>query len=211
MKWIMTLLFYTLVILTYSQEKGNRSGELLDEVSAKVKSYKSIRVDFSYSIVNIKAKVNEERTGSLLVSGDKYKMNAAGRIIFSDGKSIWTYIESSNEVQIHSMEDSDDAMTPSKLLTSYSSNYKSKIIKEKNQDPNIEMIELIPLKQKNIVKAILGIDKARKQVKSFSMFDKSGSVYTYKINKFQTDVPVQSADFIFDASKFPGVDIEDMR
>lgn len=205
------MLFYTLVILTYSQEKGNRSGELLDEVSAKVKSYKSIRVDFSYSIVNIKAKVNEERTGSLLVSGDKYKMNAAGRIIFSDGKSIWTYIESSNEVQIHSMEDSDDAMTPSKLLTSYSSNYKSKIIKEKNQDPNIEMIELIPLKQKNIVKAILGIDKARKQVKSFSMFDKSGSVYTYKINKFQTDVPVQSADFIFDASKFPGVDIEDMR
>jgi len=211
MKGMMTFIFCIIAIFAYSQGKDNKSSELLDEVSAKVKSYKSIKVDFSYSMVNIKAKVNEEKTGSLLVSGDKYRMNAAGRIIFSDGKAIWTYIESSNEVQIHSKDDSDDATTPSRLLTSYNTNYKSKIIKEKNQDPNIELIELIPIKQKNITKAILGIDKSKKQVKSFSLFDKSGSTYTYKITKYQTDVPVQSGDFIFEASKFPGVDIEDMR
>jgi len=211
MKILMTFIFSFLVISVYSQGKDTKSSELLDEVSAKVKSYKSIKVDFSCSMINVKAKVNEEKTGSLLVADDKYRLNAAGRIIFSDGKAIWTYIESSNEVQIHSMEDTDDAMTPSKLFTSYNFNYKSKIIKEKNQDSNIELIELIPIKQKNITKAILGIDKNKKQVKSFSLFDKSGSIYIYKITKYQTDVPVQSSDFIFDASKFPGVDIEDMR
>lgn len=207
----MTFIFCLLVTFAYSQGKDIKSSELLDEVSSKVKSHKSVKVDFTYSMINVKAKVHEEKTGNLILSGDKFRISVAGRIIFNDGNAIWTYIESSNEVQIHSLEDSDDAMTPSKLLTSYNSNYKSKIIKEKNQDPNVELIELIPIKQKNIVKAILGIDKAKKQVKSFSLFDKSGSIYTYKINKYQTDAPLQPNDFIFDASKHPGVDIEDMR
>jgi outer membrane lipoprotein carrier protein len=211
MKWIITSFLTLLAMIAFSQVKDTKATELLDEVSAKVKTYKSVKVDFSYSMQNVKAKINEEKTGSLLLSGDKYRMIAAGRIIFSDGKSIWTYIESSNEVQIHSMDDADDAMTPSKLLSSYNANYKSKLIKEKGQDPNIELIELIPNKQKNITKAILGVDKTKKQVKSFTLFDKNGSTYIYKITKYLTDVPTEKSDFIFDQSKFPGVDVEDMR
>lgn len=211
MKGKLIFSFCLLAIFGYSQVKDIKSIALLDEVSSKVKSHKSVKVDFTYSMVNLKAKVNEEKTGDLLLSGDKYRITVAGRTIFSDGKAIWTYIESSNEVQIHSMEDSDDGMTPSKLLTSYNTNYKSRIIKERNQDPNIEFVELIPINQKNIIKAILGVDKIKKQIKSISFFDKGGSNYTYKINKYQTDVPLQTADFIFDASKHPGVDIEDMR
>ncbi|MEI6455419.1 MAG: outer membrane lipoprotein carrier protein LolA [bacterium] len=211
MKWILTCILSLLAMLASAQGKDIKATELLEEVSAKVKACKSVKVDFSYSMQNAKAKINEEKTGSLLISGDKYRMIAAGRIIFSDGKAIWTYTESSNEVQIHSTDDADDAMTPSKLLSSYNANYKSKIIKEKGQEPNIEMIELIPNKQKNITKAILGVDKTKKQVKSFTLFDKNGSIYTYKIIKYQTDVPTEKSDFLFDPGKFPGVDVEDMR
>jgi len=211
MKRVVLIFMLLPVVFTYGQVKDSKAVQMLDEVSNKAKSNKSIKVDFSYTMVNTKAKVNEEKNGSLLVSGDKYRMEAAGRIIFSDGKTIWTYIINSNEVQIHSMEESDDALTPSKLLTSYNANYKSRIIKEKNQDSNTEFIELTPKKPKNIAKAILGIDLAKKQVKSFSLFDKSGSVYTYTILKYQTNVPISPGDFLFDASKYPGVDIQDMR
>ena len=202
-------LIFVLAISGYSQGKDPKASALLEEVSKKAKSFKSIKVDFSYTMVNAKAGINEEKTGTLLVSGDKYKMAAAGQTILCDGKTIWTYIKSSNEVQVNDLENKDDAMTPSKLLTSYNSNYKSKIIR--STDPAIENVELTPNTGKNFTKALLGIDKAKKQVKSFTLYDKSGNTFTYKIKTYLTDTPVSDADFTFDARKFPGVEVIDMR
>lgn len=211
MKILLALLFFLTALMGHSQVKDAKATALLDEVSTKTKSYKSIKVDFSVSMVNAKARINEEKVGTLWLSGDKYKMTASGQTIFCDGKTIWTYIPESNEVQVNLLDNKDDAMTPSKLLTSYNANYKSRIVKEKNGDPGTEYVELIPNASKNFTKAILGIDKAKKQIKSFVLSDKSGNTYTYKIKSFITNTPVTNADFTFDASKFPGVEVIDMR
>ena len=206
----LTLIICLLITLNgITQGKDPKASALLDEVSAKAKASKSIKVDFSYTMENTKAKINEEKTGTLLVSGDKYRMTAAGQTVICDGKTVWTYIKESNEVQVNSLDNKDDAMTPSKLLTSYNANYKSKIVK--GSDPAVESVELIPNNTKNITKAILGIDKAKKQVSSFRLFDKSGNTFTYKIKTYQTDTPVTNADFTFDVKKFPGVEVVDMR
>ena len=212
MKEIMTFVILLLTFSCFSQTKDPKATALLDEVSAKTKSYKSIKADFSYMMENKQAKINEEKKGSLLLSGDKYRLTVAGQVVICDGKTIWTYIEESNEVQINSLDNKDDALTPSKLLTSLNSNYKSKIIKDNNQtDPNVETLELIPIVIKNYSKAIVAIDKTKKQVKTFSLYDKNGNVFTYKISKYQTDLPVNLADFSFDKSKFPNVEVIDMR
>ena len=208
-RFFISILLLLVSGLSLGQGKDAKAVKLLDEVSAKAKACKSIKVDFSYSMVNQKAKINEEKTGTLLISGDSYKMNAAGQTIICDGETVWTYIKESNEVQINALENKDDAMTPSKLLTSYNANYKSKMLK--SNDPALESVELIPNASKTFTKAVLGIDKAKKQVKSFTLYDKSGNTFTYKIKTYQTDVPVLPADFVFDAKKFPGVEVIDMR
>jgi outer membrane lipoprotein carrier protein len=193
----------------FSQSKAT---QLLDEVSAKTKTYKTIKADFTYSMENKQAKINESKTGVLLVSGDKYKLTAAGQVVICDGKTVWTYLKESNEVQVNNLENKDDALTPSKLLTSYDKNYKATLIKDKdNTDPNAESIELVPNVQKNFTKAILTVDKIKKQVKGFQLFDKSGNIFTYKVTKFQTDVPTTPSDFTFESSKYPGVEVIDMR
>ena len=206
---LLTSVLLLTILFAFGQAKDPKAVALLEEVSKKAKGYKSIKVDFSYTMENPKAKINEEKTGTLWVSGDKYRMSAAGQTVICDGKTIWTYIKESNEVQVNTLENKDDALTPSKLLTSYNTNYKSKIIK--SVDPAIESVELIPNSRKNFTKAILGIDKAKKQVKSFTLYDKSGNTFTYKIKTYLTDTPVTDADFIFDAKKFPGVEVIDMR
>ena len=50
-----------LVLPVFSQTKDAKAIALLDEVSAKTKSYKSIRADFSYTMENKKAKINEDQ------------------------------------------------------------------------------------------------------------------------------------------------------
>jgi len=201
-----------LTVIGMSGFTQSKATQLLDEVSAKTKTYKTIKADFTYSMENKQAKINESKTGVLLISGDKYKLTAAGQVVICDGQTVWTYLKESNEVQVNNLENKDDAMTPSKLLTSYNTNYKSAIIKDKdNTDPNAESIELIPNVQKNFIKAILTVDKTKKQVKAFKLFDKSGNIFTYKVTKFQTDVPTTPSDFTFEPSKYPGVEVIDMR
>jgi outer membrane lipoprotein carrier protein len=210
-----TLFFAIMTILVlpvFSQTKDAKAIALLDEVSAKTKSYKSIKADFSYTMENKAAKINEVKTGSLMLSGDKYRLKAAGQEVICDGKMIWTYMKESNEVQINDLDNKDESLTPSKLLSSYNSNYKSRILKDRSAtDPNEVTIELIPNVIKNFNKANLVIDKVKKQVKNFILYDKSGNIFTYKITKYQTDLPVNAADFTFDKSKYPGVEVNDMR
>jgi outer membrane lipoprotein carrier protein len=212
MKKILVIVIILLSFTSFSQTKDPKATALLDEVSAKTKSYKSIKADFSYSMENKQAKINEEKKGDLLLSGDKYRLTVAGQVVICDGKTIWTYIAESNEVQINNLDNKDDALTPSKLLSSYNANYKSKIIKDNNQtDPNVETLELIPNIIKNFTKAVVAVDKTKKQIKTFSLYDKNGNVFTYRISKFQTDLPINPTDFSFDKSKFPGVEVIDMR
>ncbi|MCX6248932.1 MAG: outer membrane lipoprotein carrier protein LolA [Bacteroidetes bacterium] len=209
-------LFIAIMIIVsvpvFSQTKDAKAIQLLDEVSAKTKSYKSIRAEFSYTMENKQAKINEVKTGTLTLSGDKYSLKAAGQEVICDGKTIWTYLKESNEVQINDLDNKDESLTPSKLLSSYNASYKSKMLKDHSPtDPNEATIELIPNVIKNFTKAVLVVDKVKKQVKNFILYDKNGNVFTYKITKYQTDIPVTAGDFTFDKTKFPGVEVIDMR
>lgn len=211
MNKVLTIILVLVATAAFTQNKDIKATQFLDEVTKTTKSHKSIKADFSYTMENKQSKINETKSGTLLLSGEKYKLIVAGQTVICDGKTIWTYIKESNEVQINDVDAKEDALTPSRLLSSYS-NYKSRIIKEKSQpDPNTESVELIPNVVKNFTKAILIVDKNKKQVKSFILYDKNGNTFTYKVTNYQTDIPVSNADFAFVASKFPGVEVIDMR
>ncbi len=193
-------------------QKDDKASTLLEEVSNKTKSYKSIKASFTYTMDNKAANIHETKTGTLLVAGDEYQLKAAGQTIFCDGKTVWTYIGESNEVQINDIDTREGAITPSKLLTTYNANYLSRIIRDKDAvGPGYEAIELIPNTTKNFVKAILIINKTLKQVKAFKIFDKNGNIFTYNVTKFQTDVPIKANDFTFVEADYPDVEVIDMR
>jgi len=195
MKKLIGIILTIVTLAGFAQEEA---AELLEEVSNKTKSHTSIKAAFTYSMDNKAAGIHETKNGTLLVSGDKYKLTAAGQTVFCDGKTVWTYIGESNEVQINEMDLSKDAITPSKLLTSYNANYKSRIIEDKDASgPGLQAVELIPHATKNFVKALLIINTDLKQVKAFKIFDKNGNIFTYNVTKFQTDVPISESDFVF--------------
>ncbi len=205
------LLLVLPALLVIGQTRDAAAEKLLKDLSAKTSSYQSVRADFSYTMENARAGINEEKKGTLLLSGDRYNMDAAGQKVICNGKTIWTYFREANEVQINEVAGNEESLTPNKLLTSYTQNYKSKMTRLKNQPPGSESVELTPNKPKNFIRAVLTIDKAKMQILSFSIHEKNGNVFTYRITRFQPNVPVTDADFNFDPGKFPGVEINDMR
>jgi len=211
MKQLLVIILTISCLSTFAQ-KDDKASTLLEEVSNKTKTYSSFKAGFSYSMDNKAAKIHETKTGTLLVSGDKYKVTVAGQEVFCDGEKVWTYISESNEVQINEMDTRKEAITPTNILTSYNANYQSRMIQDNDAaDPDLQAVELIPFSKGNFEKVIVIIDTKLKQIKSFKLFDKSGNVFTYKVTSFQPDVPVKSSDFIFNEANYPGVEVIDMR
>lgn len=202
-----TFIFIANMLMAQSADK--KATAILDEISAKTKSFKTLRIEFSYTMENTKEKVKDNFNGTLLSKGDKYKLSIAGQDVISDGKTSWTYLKDAKEVQINDVGTDDESFTPTKMLTSYSANYNSKFIEEKN---NKQVIELTPKKKgKTLIKVRLTIDKLKKQVSSFVMYDKSGNTFTYTVNKFISDPPLSDKDFVFNKADHPGVEVVDMR
>jgi len=209
MKTLYLLAFALILSASAFAQSDSKSTAILDEISAKTKLYKTIRIDFTYAMDNDKEKIHDKFKGSLISKGDKYKLTAAGQEVISDGKTMWTYLKDANEVQINNAGEDDDSFTPTKLLSGYSKDYKSKFIEEKGTD---QIIELYPLKKgKSFTKVRLTVDKTKKQISKFVIYDRSGSTFSYIVDKFITDQPIADNVFVFNKADHPGVDVNDMR
>ncbi|MBN1337854.1 MAG: outer membrane lipoprotein carrier protein LolA [Bacteroidales bacterium] len=214
-KFIAGTLLALLTIAAFPQDddKGQKkSEEILSLFKEKTESYKTMRAEFTYKMENREEGINESRNGAIWIEGDKYKLNIAGQEVFSDGNTLWTYIRDAEEIQINSVEEDDDALSPGKLLTSYDANYKSKFIKETFQyGTTVNIIELTPLEGKTYSKVRLVIGKDNLQLLESTIFDNNGSTYSYIINKFEHDIPLTGIKFTFDPGDYPGAEVIDMR
>lgn len=203
----LTLVAFIVATVLYSQN-DKKARAALDEVSAKTKTYSSIRIEFTYKMENTSQKINDSYKGVLISKGDRYKLSFSGQEVISDGKTVWTFLKDANEVQINNVSTDGDSFTPTNLLNTYNDNYKAKLIEENAKH---KVIELVPIQKKNFNNVKVTIENARKMVSSLSIFDKNGSVYTYQVNKFESNLPYTDNSFVFKKEEHPGVEVIDMR
>lgn len=208
-------LFITLFIINQGQAQvvDKKANDILNKLSAKMKTYINYKIEFVYTLENKTEKIKQSKNGTAIIKGDKYSLNVSGQRIISDGKTVWTYIPDADEVQINNVNpNDDDALNPSKLLSSYDKNYKAKLIKELNQGGVMtQIVDLVPIKGKNYFKVRLSIDKTKMQIISTEIYNKNGSTYMYKVSKFLSNLKIADSEFTFKASDFPGVEVNDMR
>ena len=70
---------------------------------------------------------------------------------------------------------------------------------------------MTPIKGKSYYKIRLNIDKTAQQILSTLVYDKNGSTYTYKVNKFTTNIAIFDTIFTFNKANYPSVEENDMR
>jgi chaperone LolA len=208
--------FFTLVcFIAFAQNNGNASQAklLLDGMSKKYKSYKTIKANFKLSIENAANKIKEEKKGLLVLKANKFRVEMDNQEISCDGKTVWTYMKDANEVQVNNYEANPNGISPADIFTMYEKGFlyqMAEIIKENGKD--LQVVELTPTdKSKNYFKIKLFIDKATQSIVRSKIFDKNNNIYTYHVVQFQSNQTIEDATFTFDAKKHPGVEVNDIR
>jgi len=192
-------------------QDNSKAVKILDDVSAKMKSYTSMKIEFTYTMANTKSNVNDSKSGTIQIKGAKYHVEVGGQIVFCDGKTVWTYLKDEKEVNVNNVSADNDAI-PTTILNNYSSNYKPKFIKDAVEGgKTISIIDLTPLKTKSYFKVRIHVDKTSLQITNTIIYDKNGSTYSYKVNKFTSNLALAENLFSFNKTEYPGVEVNDMR
>lgn len=198
-----------------SQVKNDpEAKKVLDAVSAKFKTFKTAKATFTYKVENAAGKTLSAKKGSVSMKGTKYRVLIVGQEIFCDGNNVWTYDKSANEVTITKFDGDANTLTPQKLFTNfYDNDFLYKLNGEKKQGTKtIQEIEMTPTdKNKPFHKVYVFVDKAGKTITGTRVLEKSGSRYTYSVNSLTPNTAITDAAFVFDAKKYPGVEIVDLR
>ncbi len=188
--------------------------EILDKVSAHMQTFKTMYAEFQFVLENNQENITDKRYGKIWIKGNKYKIDMMGTETYFDGKSQWTYLKESNEVNITNPDQEDnESINPAKIFDIYQEGFKVRYIAQKFEGTRaIYVIDLFPLdKSKPFSRITLKIDKDKNELYAFKRFDKDGNYYTIKIAKIITNKPLDESTFLFNKSEHSGVEIIDLR
>jgi len=188
---------------------------LLEQISAVFLDKAAHAIDYTLDI-ELPGTGKESQKGRLIQSGDKFVLDIGERQIVSDAQTVWLYLKEMNEVQINDADFDEEEFTlsPSDIFQLHNSkDYVFAVAnhgREKGQA--ITQIEAKPLSDDSeYSKLRLTIADDGKKVLRLKIFSKDGSRFTMHIDKHDDTYVVDSNTFRFDASKYEGIHIEDLR
>ena len=218
-KKLLSLIFLFSAVSSFSQSNSLGKSDpdakkILDNVSAKFQTYKTIEAHFALKIENYSEKILGSKTGVVSMKDSKYRISVSGQEIYSDGTNIWTYDKSANEVQVTKFDGSTNTITPQKMFTNfYDKDFLYKLNGETKQgNKTLQEIELTPVdKTKLFFKVLVEVDKKTQSIVSTKVFQKTGDRYTYTITSMKTNTSLADGLFVFNAKDYPKVEVIDLR
>jgi outer membrane lipoprotein carrier protein len=206
----LALVMIGLSVSTFAQTSSDPAAKkVLDNVSAKFKSFKSVLANFTYKVENAVGKTLSTKKGSVTMKGAKYRINFGDQQIWCDGKTVWNYDKNSNEVTVSKVESAAGTITPQKLFTNfYDKDFLYKLNGDKKEGTKtLQEIEMTPTdKSKAFHKVYVLVDKKAQTLYSTKVLESSGNRYDYTVNSLKPNVAADDSQFVFDKSKFPGVE-----
>ncbi len=189
-----------------------KAEQMMKEASQRLKAYRSVKIEFTYTMKNKSQEIEESMEGILFAMGDKYYMEVGDNRFISDGETVWSYLEELEEVHISLAEYTEGGMTPTSILENFEEEFRSKFIRQENhQGREVNIIDLVPNEPHAFFKYRVALDSKNQMLVYTMAYDRHGGTYTYTIDRFQPNIDIPADKFSFAVENYPDVEIIDLR
>ena len=197
---------YLLVLILFlsvslSAQKDKQAREILDKTANALQQAVGIRATFGGT-----------GNGTLLLKGNQFYLNSGGIQSWFDGKTQWSYLESSEEVNVSNPTPEElQTINPYALLSIYKNgyNYKYAGTKSRNGKQGFEVI-LTPENKQDITSITLFVSQTYQPL-YIKVEQNNKSANEIIVTSYQTNQPLDNATFKFDKKKFPNAEVIDLR
>jgi outer membrane lipoprotein-sorting protein len=204
------------LVVSANAQVDQKAKDILDKMSSKYQNLPSYKTNFVYRLTNEVENVDEQFAGEIMVKGEKYVLLMSDQEIYNDGETIWTFLKEANEVNIDYYMPDEGDLSPNNIYDAYKKGYRYRWLETKKVGSRtLDVVELQPEDPKDpdkiFFRIVLNIDQSDYTIHSWDMYDRAGNVFSYTISGFNPQFTAEDSFFEFDVSKYPGVEVVDLR
>ena len=207
MKYFLPFLLNLLIHQNIMSQDTRDALEVLNQMSDKYKKMNGFTSSFTYSMNNLSENITDSFEGTISVKDEKYILYIEGQKIINDSKTVWTYLEDLNEVTISEFDPTEQEISLNNIFEIYKEGFTHKNIGEKDDLLNIEIYP--DSDEKSYFKILFKINNSN-LLESFTVFDKSKTLFIYTINNF-IEEDLDLSLFTFIEKNYPGIEVIDFR
>ncbi len=202
-------LFSTMILFG---QKDPAAEIYLDKISKDLDPGHALKIEFGYTREDLQSESKIEGEGTLVVMGEKYKMDLGEAIILFDGKKQYSLQTEIEEVYI-SIPDPENKefmfSDPIRMLRKYKEDYKYRLMGEVtfNGKPAVE-VQLYPEELGSPYALIkLYFTKENSKLNAMVIRHKEGILYTMLLKSMEDQKDPGIAFFQFNQEDYPNVDV----
>ena len=214
MKKIYFLIFSILFLITseISAQNAKQTADVAVDKLLQTMEREAFSADFMLEITDKSMSQPQIATGHLTIKGRKFSLQSDEISVFFDGKTQWVYMPDVDEVSISEPDEKEISDTnPVAMLA----NFKAESVvryTNKTSSKDTYYIEMVSKNLKSdIEKVELGLNKSNDNIVSINQHNRNGSTMSLRLNNLKKGIVTSDKMFAFDKSKYPNVEINDLR
>ena len=220
---MLTLFFAPLSINTILAQPTAVKGELtdvkakalLDKVKKQYDSYKTMESNFKLELKLAEQPKAEILSGKIYQQGDNFRAEMGKNFVMSNGKLIWQKADNVVQIKNASGKDAEGMITPQTLINLYE---KKEFIfgitgeSAEGWSKKATILTGKPTKRNgDYTKIVIAIDQKTNNIVSVTAFGRDQSRSKVTLEPPVLNQNYNASMFNFDKSKYPGVQVQDMR
>ncbi len=196
-KWLFTLVASLFVLISVQAQTAQ---EWMDKLSHTYQNIPTYYIKFDLT----ESGNSTAHKGEIFAAKDRYSLEVMDIKQMYDGKTLYTVSKEDKEVTIsHPTPDSDDLLTPTKVLKMYKNGFKLDLGKtETVQGEKIQFVKLTPTSNSELAFVQVGIKTKSNSLYSYKETYKNGDSRTLTVKEYLENLIIPRALFKFDQSKY---------
>ena len=168
--------------------------------------------DFTLEIKDKSMPQSQTATGHLTMKGQKFSLQSDDVSVFFDGKTQWIYMPNADEVSITEPDEKEiNDINPIAVLRDFKTESTVRYI-NKTSSNGVYCIEMVSKDLKSDVEKVeLGLNKANDNIVYINQFNRNGGTMSLRLDNLKKGIITSDKMFVFDKSKYPNVEINDLR
>jgi outer membrane lipoprotein-sorting protein len=179
--------------------------QILDRTAKQISTAPSIKANYSLATTD-----GGKASGTMTLCGDKFTMTSGDMSVWFDGKTQWTLIPANEEVNITEPTQQElQQVNPVLIIKAFRQGYTATMVRQNDT----EAVITLKAKQANaeIPLATVTISKSNYMPREISFKMSSGQRATIRIPSITTGKKLATNVFQYPKSKYPNIEIVDLR
>lgn len=187
-------------MLAFGFLNAQTAQQWMDKVSENYQKIPTYYIKFELK----ESGAQKTHTGELFAAKERYSLDVMDIKQMYDGKMLYTVSKEDKEVTVSTPEpDSDDLLTPTKILKMYKSGFQLSLGKtETIAGEKIQFIKLIPTTNSEVESILVGVNVKNNTLQQYKEFYRNGNSRFITVKEYLENLIIPRALFKFDQSKY---------